>query len=113
MSKYCVGVDFGSLSARALVADVADGRELAAATMDYPHAVMTEALPDGTRLPPDWALQHPQDYLDCLRFTVTEAVRRAGVSPEESAGAVSAGMSAGAAPGISAGARQMTLLRTL
>ena len=42
MSKYCVGVDFGSLSARALVADVADGRELAAATMDYPHAVMTE-----------------------------------------------------------------------
>ena len=83
MSKYCVGVDFGSLSARALVADVADGRELAAATMDYPHAVMTEALPDGTRLPPDWALQHPQDYLDCLRFTVTEAVRRAGVSPED------------------------------
>ena len=83
MSKYCVGVDFGSLSARALVADVADGRELAAATMDYPHAVMTEALPDGTRLPPDWALQHPQDYLDCLRFTVTEALRRAGVSPED------------------------------
>ena len=83
MSKYCVGVDFGSLSARALVADVADGRELAAATMDYPHAVMTEALPDGTRLPPDWALPHPQDYLDCLRFTVTEAVRRAGVSPED------------------------------
>ena len=49
-AKYCIGVDFGTLSARALLVDVADGRELATATMDYPHAVMDERLPDGTRL---------------------------------------------------------------
>ena len=71
MSKYSVGVDFGSLSARALVAEIGTGRELGCASMDYPHAVMSRALPDGTPLKPDWALQHPQDYLDCLRYTVT------------------------------------------
>ena len=67
-TKYCIGVDFGTLSARALLVDVADGRELATATLDYPHAVMDERLPDGTRLKPDWALQHPQDYLDTLQL---------------------------------------------
>ena len=86
MSKYTVGVDFGSLSARALVAEIGTGRELAVATMDYPHTVMTQALPDGTPLKPDWALQHPQDYLDCLRFTVAEALRQSGVRAEDVVG---------------------------
>lgn len=86
MSKYTVGVDFGSLSARALVAEIGTGRELAVATMDYPHTVMTQALPDGTPLKPDWALQHPQDYLDCLHFTVAEALRQSGVRAEDVVG---------------------------
>ena len=83
MPKYAIGVDFGTLSARALVAEVGTGRELASATMNYPHAVMDEYLPDGTRLMPDWALQHPQDYLDCLAYTIPEAMRRSGVSAED------------------------------
>ena len=86
MSKYSVGVDFGSLSARALVAEIGTGRELGCASMDYPHAVMSRALPDGTPLKPDWALQHPQDYLDCLRYTVTEALRQSGVNPADVVG---------------------------
>lgn len=80
MPKYAIGIDFGTLSARALVAEIGTGRELADATMDYPHAVMSRTLPDGTPLRPDWALQHPQDYLDCLSHTLREALRRAGVS---------------------------------
>lgn len=83
MPKYAVGVDFGTLSVRALVAEVGTGRELADAAMDYPHAVMDRVLPDGTPLPPDWALQHPQDYLDCLSAVVPEVLRRAGVRPED------------------------------
>lgn len=86
MSKYSIGVDFGTLSARALVAEIGTGRELAVATMDYPHAVMTEKLPDGTPLKPDWALQHPQDYIDCLCSTVAEAVRLSGVSSDDIVG---------------------------
>ena len=45
MAKYTIGIDFGSLSGRAVVADVSNGRELATASFDYPHAVMDEALP--------------------------------------------------------------------
>ena len=82
MPKYAIGIDFGTLSARALVAEIGTGRELSDATMDYPHAVMDRALPDGTPLAPDWALQHPQDYLDCISFTIPEAIRRAGISAD-------------------------------
>lgn len=83
MAKYTVGIDFGTLSARALVVEVATGRELASATMDYPHQVMTRALPDGTPLKPDWALQHPEDYLLCLQKVVHEAVQLSGVNPDD------------------------------
>ena len=86
MSKYAIGVDFGTLSARALVAEIGTGRELASATMNYPHAVMDERLPDGTPLEPDWALQHPQDYIDCLKYVIPEALSQAGVSADDVVG---------------------------
>lgn len=83
MAKYAIGIDFGTLSARALVAEIGTGRELSSASMDYPHAVMDRALPDGTPLKPDWALQHPQDYLDCLQTVIPEAIRKSGVSADD------------------------------
>lgn len=86
MNKTCVGVDFGTLSARALVVELGTGRELGAASMDYPHQVMDKELPCGVKLKPDWALQHPQDYLDCLAHVVPEAMKQAGVSPEDVVG---------------------------
>ena len=50
MSKYAIGIDYGTLSARALVVEIGTGREVGTAVMAYPHAVMDETLPDGTRL---------------------------------------------------------------
>ena len=38
-----VGVDFGTLSGRALVVRVADGTELGTATHEYAHAVLDDA----------------------------------------------------------------------
>ncbi|MET9912286.1 ribulokinase [Streptomyces sp. NPDC006476] len=78
-----VGVDFGTLSGRAVVVRVGDGAELASAEHVYAHAVLDRNLPDGTRLPPDWALQVPSDYIDVLRNAVPEALARAGVRPEQ------------------------------
>ena len=78
-----VGVDFGTLSGRAVVVRVGDGAELASAEHVYAHAVLDRTLPDGTRLPPDWALQVPSDYIDVLRNAVPEALARAGVRPEQ------------------------------
>jgi len=70
MPRYTIGIDYGSLSGRAVLVDTADGREIASAQLDYPHAIMERELPDGTPLGADWALQHPQDYLDVLDSTL-------------------------------------------
>ena len=83
--QYVVGVDYGTLSGRALVVSVKDGRELASAVHEYSHAVISDALPTtpDSLLPPDWALQVPSDYVDVLRIAVPEAVRASGIDPAQ------------------------------
>ncbi len=83
MSKYTIGVDFGTLSGRAVLVEVQTGAELADQVFDYPHAVMDETLPNGTKLGVDWALQHPQDYLDVLSHTVPAVIAASGVAVED------------------------------
>jgi L-ribulokinase len=74
-----VGVDFGTLSGRAVVIRVSDGAELASAVHSYRHGVLDEALPTGEPLGRDWALQVPSDYVDVLRDAVPKAVAASGV----------------------------------
>ena len=75
-----VGVDFGTLSGRAVVVRVSDGAELGAAVHDYRHGVMdAELATTGEPLPPDWALQDPADYTDVLREAVPAALAHAGI----------------------------------
>ena len=74
---YTLGLDFGTLSVRALLVDTRDGRAVAEATASYPHGVMDSALPDGTPLPPRFALQHPQDYLDSMTAVIGEVLAAA------------------------------------
>ena len=80
--QYVIGVDFGTLSGRALVARVSDGAELGSAVHDYPHAVMdTKLAATGEPLPPDWALQDPEDYREVLRTAVPAALAESGIDP--------------------------------
>jgi L-ribulokinase len=74
-----VGVDFGTLSARALVVRVHDGEELGSAASAYTHGVLDRTLPNGSPLPPQWALQCASDYLRALAEVVPAAIRDAGV----------------------------------
>lgn len=83
---YTIGVDFGTLSGRALLVDVRDGSEVATAVFNYPHAVMDEQLPHGKPLPPEWALQHPQDYLDVLTQTIPAVLQQSGISSDQVVG---------------------------
>jgi L-ribulokinase len=76
-----VGVDFGTLSGRAVVVRVRDGAELGTAVHEFRHGVLDRAMPDGAPLPPDWALQVPRDYVDVLRTAVPGAIQDAGVDP--------------------------------
>jgi L-ribulokinase len=78
--RYVIGVDFGTLSGRALVVRVADGAELGTAVHEYANGVIDRVLP-ATRqeLPADWALQDPDDYREVLRRAVPAALAAAGV----------------------------------
>ena len=81
---YVIGVDFGTLSGRALVVRAADGAELGTAVHEYRHGVMDAVLASSGRpLPPDWALQDPEDYRDVLRHAVPAAVADAGIDPAQ------------------------------
>ncbi|HBY98780.1 MAG TPA: ribulokinase [Chloroflexi bacterium] len=82
-SKYAIGVDFGTESARAVLVAVADGREVATAVHTYANGVIDERLPgSGVRLEPDWALQDPNDYIETLKQTIPAMLRESGVSPD-------------------------------
>ena len=71
-SSYTVGVDFGTLSGRAVVVRVSDGAELGSAVYAYPDAVIDSRLPgSGWQLPADWALQNPRDWRAVLQLEFT------------------------------------------
>jgi len=81
-NKYVIGVDYGTLSGRALLVRVSDGSEIATSVYEYPHAVIEETLPtSGAKLPPDWALQVPADYVDVLKVTVPAVLKESGIDP--------------------------------
>ena len=85
--QYTVGIDFGTLSGRAVVVRVSDGAELGSAVHEYAHGVLDTRLASGAvPLPPDWALQVPSDYVDVLAHAVPEAVRVAGIDASEVVG---------------------------
>src|SRR4051812_20884141 len=82
-----IGIDFGTLSGRAVVVRVADGAELGSAVHPYANGVIEERMPgSGETLPQQWALQDPEDYREVLRHAVPAAVEAAGVDPGEVVG---------------------------
>jgi L-ribulokinase len=85
--RYVLGIDFGTLSGRALLVDAESGEEVASAVHDFAHGVFEETLPGlKARLPPDTALQHPRDYLEVLRITIPNVVRAVRLAPEQIVG---------------------------
>ncbi|EJZ87735.1 L-ribulokinase [Schaalia turicensis ACS-279-V-Col4] len=80
MSRIGCGVDFGTESARALLLDLETGDEIGSAVSMYTHGVMDRELwVTGEALPPQWALQDPDDWMDALADSIQGAVREAGV----------------------------------
>lgn len=82
--KYTIGVDYGTQSGRAVLVEVDTGIEIASAIKVYPHGVMDEYLPiNKSKLPDDWALEHPKDYLDVLEETIPAVLQEANVKSED------------------------------
>jgi L-ribulokinase len=84
--KYALGIDFGTESARAVLVDCADGRELGTSVYAYLNGVIDEHLPppdEDVRPEPDWALQDPEDYLRTLQEAVPSVLAGTEVDPAD------------------------------
>jgi L-ribulokinase len=84
MVKYTIGVDFGTESGRALLVDVSDGREVATHVYPYADGVIDDVLPTTrVKLPPDFALQNPADYIGVFKTAVPAVLEKSGVDPTD------------------------------
>lgn len=84
MSRYSVGLDFGTESVRAVVANVADGTVVASAVAVYPEGVIDRQLPgSAVPLPRGWALQSSTDWLTSMEAAVREALAGARIDPHD------------------------------
>lgn len=83
MAKYTIGVDFGSLSGRALLVNVENGQEIDSKEYKYPHGVMDEQLPGGEKLDHDWALQHPKDYIEVFENTISSLLKENAIDKSD------------------------------
>jgi L-ribulokinase len=86
-SKYALGLDFGTESARAVLANAATGDIVATVVHPYADGVVDEHLPgEDKSLPPDWALQNPSDWIAALEMTIPSVVDQSGIDPESIVG---------------------------
>src|SRR4051812_18042381 len=77
-----LGIDFGTESVRALLVDL-EGRERGWAVFPYRHGQITRSLPGtGEKLPEDFALQHPMDWVESAAKAVRGALRRGRCDPK-------------------------------
>jgi len=72
-AKYTIGLDYGTNSVRALIVNVANGAEIAAAVWTYAHGTQGVLL---TR-DPNQARQHPGDYVTGAEITIQQALAAA------------------------------------
>ncbi len=86
MKPYVIGIDFGSLSARAVLVEAATGRLLGQAEHAYPHGILPRDWFPGVTLPREAARQHPRDYLEALEATLSRLLALPGVRPRDIGG---------------------------
>ncbi len=78
-TTYSLGLDFGTSSVRALIARVADGREVGLAVAPFPHGVGGVI---GDERNPNVARQNPVDYKTSVEVAVQQAILAAGDDPD-------------------------------
>ncbi|HJS95374.1 MAG TPA: ribulokinase [Solirubrobacteraceae bacterium] len=86
-SRYAIGVDFGTESGRAVLVDLGNGEVRAAKAVRYPSVVIDQKLPStGERLPHDYALQDPDDWVKVLEQGIPSVIKESGVDAEQVVG---------------------------
>ena len=72
-SRYTIGLDYGTNSVRALIVNVTNGAEIAAAVWTYSHGTQGVILARD----PNLARQHPADYVNGAEITIKQALASA------------------------------------
>ena len=70
MTRYAIGLDYGTNSVRCVVVDVANGREIGQAVWNYSHGHKGVILSSD----PNLARQHPADYVKGAEITIKAAL---------------------------------------
>ncbi len=82
--KYVYGYDFGTLSCRLIIVNIATGEIVAQGVEEYPNGVISEQLPNSdVILPPEWYLQDPDDYIIVLSSLSKRLLKETGISPKD------------------------------
>lgn len=81
--KYVIGLDYGTLSARAVLVSVNSGEVRAESICQYPHQIFHAVPGTGEELPSDYALQEIDDYVEAMYHLIPEVVRESGCRAED------------------------------
>lgn len=84
MSKYVLGFDFGTLSCRGILIDLANGDMKATSEHYYRSGVIAgEMKHKPIPLKKEWFLQDPDDWVESMGIVSKAMIKEAGISPED------------------------------
>ena len=80
--KYVIGLDYGTLSGRAVLVSVTSGEVAAESIYPYPHGILHTIPGTKEKLPADFALQEIDDYVEAMYHTIRAVVEESGCMAE-------------------------------
>lgn len=83
MDKYVIGLDYGTLSARAVLVAADSGEVIEESIYPYPHGILSALPGSAGELPADYALQEIDDYVDAMYHTICSVVQKSGRRAED------------------------------
>ncbi len=83
MDKYVIGLDYGTLSARAVLVSVGRGEVAAESIYPYSHGILNTISGGNEELPVDFALQEIDDYVEAMYETIRTVVKQSGCRAED------------------------------
>ncbi len=83
MDKYVIGLDYGTLSARAVLVSVGRGEVAAESIYPYPHGILNTISGGNEELPVDFALQEIDDYVEAIDETIRTVVKQSGCRADD------------------------------
>lgn len=81
--SFVIGLDYGTLSGRAVLVSASSGEVIAESVYPYPHGIWQTMPGTGEELPADFALQEMNDYVEAMYHTIRAVVEKSGCNPED------------------------------